>query len=305
MPNYDLAIAYRIYPEVSKPAVGLPFSEDKLKFSEICLRSFKESLGNLRVKLWVLLDGCPKEYAAIFQKYFDAQDLVLVPLPGIGNQATFGKQIEILLQQEDSELVYFAEDDYLYLPKQFAPMLQFLRNGPEVDFVTPYDHPDCYRLALHREPKWVAEFAGHHWRSAASTCLTFLTRKSALARYERTLRTYSHGNNDCAMWLSLTKKKVFNPLAPVKFFLRREFYWKIILKAWLFGWRQIVFGKPATLWVPIPALATHLCVDLLSPSIDWVAFMQRQPQPDVSNPRIEMGLKGSHVPEFRASTIRS
>jgi hypothetical protein len=45
----DLAIAYRIYPRVAKPAVALPFSDDKLRLSEICLRSFKESLGGLRV----------------------------------------------------------------------------------------------------------------------------------------------------------------------------------------------------------------------------------------------------------------
>jgi hypothetical protein len=68
----DLAIAYRIYPKVAESAMGLPFGDDKLRLSEICLQSFKESLGDLRVKLWVLLDGCPKEYAALFQKYFDA-----------------------------------------------------------------------------------------------------------------------------------------------------------------------------------------------------------------------------------------
>src|SRR4029077_20054751 len=99
MNSYDLSIAYRIYPKVATAAIGLPFSADKLKLSEICLRSFKESLGNLRVKIWVLLDGCPEEYARLFEKYFDAEDLVLCRLHGVGNQATFGRQIEILLAQ--------------------------------------------------------------------------------------------------------------------------------------------------------------------------------------------------------------
>ena len=276
MRSYDLAIAYRICPKVAKSAIGLPFSVDKLRLSEICLRSFKESLGNLRVKLWALLDGCPEQYAALFRKYFDPGDLVLVPLPGVGNQATFGKQIEILLEQGDSDLIYFAEDDYFYLPDQFPLMLRFLRNGKGVDFVTPYDHPDCYQLDLHHEPKWVTVFEGHHWRTAASTCLTFLTRKSTLARYERTLRTYSRGNDDCAMWLSLTKRRVFNPLAPVRFFARGEFYWKIFVQAWLFCWRQVVFGKTAKLWVPLPGLATHLCAGLFSPSVDWLALMREE-----------------------------
>ena len=49
--THDLAVAYRIYPIVSRPALGLPFSEDKYRLSEVCLRSFKESLGPLRVKI--------------------------------------------------------------------------------------------------------------------------------------------------------------------------------------------------------------------------------------------------------------
>jgi hypothetical protein len=274
MRNYDLAIAYRIYPKVAKLAMGLPAGDDKLRFSELCLRSFKEALGDLRVKLWVLLDGCPEEYADLFLKYFEAQDLEFIRLPGIGNQATFGRQIDILLGQEGSNLVYFAEDDYVYLPGQFERMLRFLRSGREVDFVTPYDHPDCYELDLHREPKRMAVFEGHHWRTAASTCLTFLTRKSTLARYERTLRTYSLGNNDCAMWLSLTKRRLFHPLLTLKFLIRGEFYWKVILKAWLYGWRQNLFGATARLWVPVPGLATHACAGLMSPAVDWISVMR-------------------------------
>jgi hypothetical protein len=277
MSTYDLAIAYRIYPKVAKPAAGLPFGDDKLKLAEICLRSFKESLGDLRVKIWTILDGCPQEYSALFQDYFQAHDLVLIPLPGVGNQATFGKQIEILQQQEESDFVYFAEDDYVYLPDQFARLLRFLRDAKDVDFVTPYDHPDCYHLALHHEPKWVTVFEEHHWRTAASTCLTFLTKKSTLTKYQHVLRTYTHGNDDCAMWLSLTKRRIFNPLMPARFALNGEYYWKIFAKAWYFGWRQILFGRPAKLWVPMPGLATHLCTGSLSPSIDWLSLMQAEP----------------------------
>ena len=44
MKKYDLTVAYRIYPEISRsPAV---FSSDKYKLSEFCLKSFKESLGD-------------------------------------------------------------------------------------------------------------------------------------------------------------------------------------------------------------------------------------------------------------------
>jgi hypothetical protein len=51
----DLAVAYRMYPPVSKPAIGMPFGEDKYLLSEVCLKSFRESLGGLSAKIWVLV----------------------------------------------------------------------------------------------------------------------------------------------------------------------------------------------------------------------------------------------------------
>src|SRR3984893_17367011 len=203
--QYDVSVAYRIYPKVADAASSFPCSGDKLRLSELCLRSFIESLKNLRVKVWVLLDGCPDGYANLFRKYFDAQDLVLMPLQCLGNQATFAKQIDILLQQEDSELVYFAEDDYFYLPDQFSCMIDFLQQHEDVDFVSPYDHLDCYTMDLHRQPKWLTVHGGRHWRTAASTCLTFLTRRGTLKKTAAVFRSYERGNFDCSLWLSLTK----------------------------------------------------------------------------------------------------
>ena len=274
--SYDLAVAYRIYPKVSEAARTLPFGNDKLQQAEICLRSFRNSLGGLRVKIWAILDGCPSEYRNLFERYFPGNNLVIVEVNGIGNLATYQKQLDILLSQQDAQAVFFAEDDYLYLPGQFPVMLRFLYGGENVDFISPYDHPDCYFLSLHRQPKWIRVFEGHHWCSGASTCLTFLARKDALAKHERTLRAYSKGSGDCAMWLALTKSRVFNPYAFLKLSLRRELYWKEIVKAWLFCWRHIVFGKAAKLWVPLPGLATHLCAGFLSPGFDVVTRMHEE-----------------------------
>jgi hypothetical protein len=273
--SYDLAVAYRIYPEVSMPAQSLPYGDDKLKQAEICLRSFRNALGPLRAKIWVILDGCPGEYRMLFEQLFPAQDLVFLNLNKAGNKATYAKQIEVLLAQDDAEYVYFAEDDYFYLPGQFSLMLKFLSERQGVDFVTPYDHPDCYSLDLHRGPKWVTVFEGHHWRTAASTCLTFLTRKRTLARYEKVFKTYLRRNDDCAIWLSLTKWRVFNPFKVLRYYAQGEIYRKCLLKAWFFCWQQILFGDSAKLWVPVPGIATHLSAGLLSPCGDWLTLMQQ------------------------------
>jgi hypothetical protein len=35
------------------------------------------------------------------------------------------------------------------------------------------------------------------------------------------------------------------------------------------NWRQILFGKRYTLWIPVPSLATHMVSGLLAPYVDW------------------------------------
>jgi hypothetical protein len=267
--KYDLAVAYRIYPRVSRPARDLPFGDDKYRLSEVCLRSFKESLGSLRVRMWALLDGCPPEYEVMFRKYFDDSELVILRLDSVGNLRTFATQIQVLLDQSDADLVYFAEDDYFYLAHQFSSMIEFLTSDSEVHFLSPFDHLDCYRLALHRTPKWIKTYAGRHWRTASSTCLTFLTRKETLAQYGAVFQSYAQGNFDSSLWLSLTKQRVCNPSFLIRSFLGGSFEWKIIAKAWLHCWRQILLGKKLKLWVPIPAIATHLDTRSFSPGVDW------------------------------------
>jgi hypothetical protein len=300
MTGYDLTIAYRICPKVADSARGLPFSENKLLLSEICLRSFKASLGNLRVKLWVLLDACPEEYAALFRKYFDAEDLVLLPLPGVGNQASFTKQIEILLGQKDSEFIYFAEDDYYYLPGQFHSMLDFLKEHGDAHFATSYDHLGCYTMDLHRQPKWLKVHGGRHWRTAASTCLTFLTRRETLRKTQAIFRGYKRRSFDCSMWLSLTKRRLFNPFFFTRQMFRELFFCRIILRSWLYFWRQILFGRVWTLWVPIPAIATHLDEYALSPTIDWITRMKE----DAEHIRSENVRRADYITSGASSTLR-
>jgi hypothetical protein len=275
--KYDVAVAYRIYPKMAKPAIGLPFCDNKERMAEICVQSFQQSLGTLRAKIWVLLDGCPPQYEDIFRKYFANEDLVLIRLPGVGNQATFERQIEILLGQEDAEIVYFAEDDYFYLPGKFRLMTEFLRSASDVDFISPFDHMDCYTLDLHHKRTWLRVFGNRHWRTAASTCLTFLTTKSTLRSTQRIFRSYSRWRNyDASLWLSLTKENVAHPVNFLRWAGKQSFLVKVIAKTWIFGWSQILFGKRYKLWSPVPGIATHLDFKALSPTIDWPELMQQQ-----------------------------
>lgn len=263
----DLAVAYRIYPGVSKsPAF---FSSDKFKLSEMCLRSFKASLGKLRVKIWALLDGCPPEYEALFRTVFQDEEMEILSLGKIGNLASFSLQVDILTEQTEAPYVYFAEDDYLYLPDALSTMVTFLRENPDADFATPYDHPDSYYTSSRFERHLVRPHGDRYWRTASSTCLTFLTSRENLMRTQAMFRTYSRGNMDCPVWLALTQKY---ELADPRVHGHDMFRLKTWLKTWRWGYRALLFGRRYRLWTPMPALATHMETSGLAPQIDWQAL---------------------------------
>ena len=271
---YDLTVAYRIYPKVTKAAPI--FSDDKLKMAELCLESFRRSLGSLRVRMIVLLDGCPPEFGKLFTDRFPAADLELLWLDRIGNQDTFDKQIELLCTQEHSDVVYFAEDDYFYLPNTVPTMLEFLRQQPGVDFVSPYDHTDLYELALHRYQSTIQFFGDRHWRTVSSTCLTFLTRKQTLRKCRPTFESYVNKNLDASLWMALTKHLVFNPAAIARCWAERWQSAGYVGLSWYHNWPQILFGKTYQLWTPLPAVATHMVSGFEAKGIDWHKEFARQ-----------------------------
>jgi len=271
---YDVAVAYRICPHMSR-SVPPVFADSKYNLSSLCLRSFKESLGSLKIKLWAILDNCPKEYEDLFTELWPEEDLVLVRCAGAGNAATFGRQIEILTSQNDAEFVYVAEDDFFYLPGRLHLMLDLIRNHPDVDFCSPYDHPDFYNHSFHLHSMRIKAEQGQAWKTANGTICTFLTRKSIMQEARATLLSYARKNSDAGMWLSLTKQHVLNPYdLLVQPFISPYRGWSLAC-AWYFNWRQILFGRRYTLWIPVPALATHMVATFLAPYVDWEREFQR------------------------------
>jgi hypothetical protein len=266
----DLAVAYRVYPGISRgPAFH---ADDKFKLVRMCLNSFKRSLGGLRAKIYVILDGCPSEYAELFRETLKDHEVEIIETARVGNQCTWDMQIDLLLKQAQAEYVFFAEDDYFYLPAAIEKMVAFMRANPAVDFVTPYDHPDSYSTSSHHERHLVKPFGDRYWRTASSTCLTFLTSRSILRRTASTLRTYSRGNRDCPMWLALTQKsELANPRVHLVS-LRRILLWTL---TWRYGLFRILFSRRYRLWAPMPTLATHMESSCLSPLVDWQDEFQR------------------------------
>lgn len=264
--RYDLAVCYRIYPGLSgNPIFGF---KEKLPLLRLNLETFKGSLGNLRVKIWVLLDNCPPPYAELLKTIFPDTDMEIIRLAGEGNGATFRRQADILAGQTDSELVYFAEDDYLYLPGSLQRTVEFMSAHPDADFATLYDHPDSHNKFIHRIRTEAIEEDGCRWRKVVSTCLTFMAQKRALVDSTKVFKTYNK-NPDLGLWLALTKIRVCNPWSWVRSAGDGLFFSASHALAWRYAWHQIIFGKRRSLWSPMPALGTHMETNGLAPGVDW------------------------------------
>jgi len=272
--TYDLAVAYRICPKMSKTPPPV-FADSKYNLSSLCLRSFKASLDGLKIKIWAILDNCPKEYEDLFTSLWDDEDLTLVRCPGVGDDATFGRQIEILEKQDDAEVVYLAEDDFFYLPGRFHLMLDLIRNHADVDFCSPYDHLDFYTDAFHLHPMRIKVEQGQVWKTQNGTVHTFMTRKSTLLETRSTLFSHARGNSDAGLWLSLTKYHVFNPFDLLTQPFICPFRGWSLAAAWYYNWRQLLLGRRYSLWIPVPSLATHMAAAYLAPYVDWKQEFQR------------------------------
>jgi len=264
--KYDLAICYRIYPGVSgNPIFGF---KEKLPLLRLNLESFKESLGGLKVKMWVLLDKCPATYSDLLNEIFPDTEMKIISLGGEGNGATFRRQVDILREQTDSDLVYFAEDDYLYLPRSLEQTVQFMRAHSEAEFAAPYDHDDYYKKFIHHFRGREITENEHRWRMVVSTCLTFMGRKAALEESAAVFKTFNK-NPDLALWMAVTKIRVWNPWSWARSAGDGLFFPASHALAWRYAWRHILFGQKQTLWSPMPSLITHMDSNGLAPGVDW------------------------------------
>jgi hypothetical protein len=108
--------------------------------------------------------------------------------------------------------------------------------------------------------------------------MTFLTTRDTLRRSECIFRTYKFRNIDASFWMALTKQGVgpFNPWQAARCGFAEPQLIRVFLKTWVFGWRQILFGKKWRLWVPVPGLGTHIERKFLAPGTDWLEVMSEE-----------------------------
>ncbi len=284
--KYDIAIAYRCYPWISKTPKYR--STDKLGMIIWWLKSMIQCLWVLNPKFFIIADWIPDEWKdKIIQSLWKC-DYEYIYTDHIWNNWTYGKQIEILLNQNDSEIVYFAEDDYLYNVYDNVwrkEGIELLKNK-KADFISLFDHPWYYRRYFHKYKKDFVVTKNRIRKTEVNTCCTFMTTKTTLKNTKDAFLKYTKWCCDYPMWLMLTKINAYrffdvdyrdklwvpnNKKLKLSQRLLKNFPGESVAlwMAWLYWWKHILFWKKYKLYIPVPSVCTHLESEDIAPLIDW------------------------------------
>lgn len=179
------------------------------------------------------------------------------------------------MNQNNSNTIYFAEDDYLLKPKSLEIAVDFIRNNCNVDFLSIYDSLDYYKMNFHNYNSNYKFHKKIKWKTVSCTTLSFMTTKSNLRKSKWVFETYSKNRNyDSSLWISLTKMNFFSISSILNFILNKDRDLIRFIKAWIYCWKQIIFGTKYNLWVPEPSLGIHLEEGGVSPNFDINAILK-------------------------------
>lgn len=205
--------------------------------NENCLKNYVSIFGNQN--LHVIADNCSDDTIKMIQKYVNTNNIKVV---SVGHGAgTFNIALDAALKWEDSEIVYFLENDYLHKPESYKILLEGFELG--ADFVSLYDHPDKYLdpssggnpyCTGSAEDTRVYLSKSCHWKITNSTTMTFASKVSTLKKAEHILRKYTAGThpNDFQMFIELRKNN-YSLITPIPgFSTHGETAWLTPLTNW-------------------------------------------------------------------------
>jgi hypothetical protein len=274
MQDHKLAVAFRLYPGLQKNESIIP--NDKYKLIKACLTTFKESLQDINTKILFILDSCPKKYENYIVKLFNGYDIIIKKGNNIGNHGTFNMQLEWLLEQSFSEYVYFAEDDYIYNGKNFKSFIENYKLEGNIEFATPYDHPDYYTLVSHEQKNTLLKTTscGHKWLKRGSTTMTFLTTKKTLKETQSVFNLYGK-IGDIGIWYILTRRIKYLKTA-LHIMYKKEYRWLLhfMSKSIIYYLYNNIrfYNMPHSKYMLCsyhPSAATHAEAKYLAGDTDW------------------------------------
>lgn len=220
----------------------------------------------------------------------------LVPLENVGLVQSLWAAFGLALARgwSHDDVVYFAEDDYLFLPGAVAALQEVVAQTPEIPFYAFYaamdgqaPHGGPTSSAL---PAWLAcppipssgyerIVDGLRWCRAESTTSSFAARLEGL-RVDRWVVRLAHRAGrpvDHPGWLTWQGRTSYRWSHLVRLLFRdgdRSAERRIKLTAWrtLLNLVSLAYRfRPRILLAPESALATHLELPFLARGVDWGA----------------------------------
>jgi len=208
-----LHVIMRINPGLSKNTHTDFIKYGKRGIILISLKSLKDALTNVDYKITFIVDYKEESdllmlkqlIESVFEDFKIIENFSTEEHGEKRNRFTFKLQL-MEAMKSNTDYVYIVEDDYLYL-RSLVNLLFLFEKYKEVDYVTPYDHPDYYVKPWHEKyQKRNFEVDGDRFRSVSSTALTFFARASTLKEDVNTFNLYSKTKlMDYEVWLLLTK----------------------------------------------------------------------------------------------------
>lgn len=212
---------------------------------EFCFRNLVNTirldpLSHL-VKIIVVFDGTPEDFKNDFISGYCKDPAFEIDIQFIRSSSSLDSFMIMLgmvrnAKMPGNDLIYLLENDYMHQHGWVSKTFELFESGIKFDFLSLYDHPDLYDLPKHANlTSRLIYSQSHHWRSAPSTCASFILNKCAFDR-------------DCEIFRSC----------------RVDHH--------LFG--ELVGRRGRVLLTPVPGLSTHSMVGYLSPTIDWENLAQ-------------------------------
>ena len=215
----------------------------------------------------------------------------IVPRAGLELHQSYWAAIDLALERgwADEDLVYFAEDDYLYREETFASLREAAGRLPGGAYLAPYatvgermPNGEPLHAGLRRAstpPALLTEAAGVEWHRALSHTSSFAVRVGVL-RADRSLHRVAPrcgGAWDHSLSLAYQGRAPFGPrelAAPLRDSSgatasrrAKTVTWRAALTALALRARR----RGRLLAAPRPALATHMETGLMATGTDWDA----------------------------------
>ncbi len=237
---------YRAAPGDSK-SDKRPAYFDKLTCLNSFINSFEKLDASNKGDLIFLNDG--EIHQEWLERMLQCSDAEVINLGGVGNSLSLKEAYKIFFKKnwDDGDVIYFCEDDYLHLPEAFEFLINAVKDIPQAEYFTLYDHLDRYTRNDDADGGRSKIYVSRdcHWRTVESGCQTYGVRIRALKK---------------DIWI--------HKLGLVGKIPRGREMFRAVQ-----GLGKYFFRYPKRKMVsPIPALCTHMETEFLSPNIDWEEY---------------------------------